>query len=182
MVKPVRTLSFLCIIFCCPFASSTPRDLASLFSGAVGFSVDCFGGNILQVQFWVQKTEVLEYAACRFVLGTISSQRLGLPGANVSGIAAEHGLGSATAPVDRAPVEDPSLGDLNTPFYRMRFGRDLRLAEVRWSDISSSFGSEVLSVTALRYSSLLSSLHSLSRRGKHIARCSADVNDGIKNQ
>jgi hypothetical protein len=122
------------------------------------------GGTILHVPLWVEKKKKkLEYAACRFVLGTISSQRLGLPGANVSGIAAEHGLGSATTPVDRAPVEDPSLGDLNTPFYRMRFGRDLRLAEVRWPDISSSFASEVLLVTALRYASLLSSFGSLSQ-------------------
>lgn len=66
---------------------------------------------------------------CRFVLGTISAQRLGLPGANVSGISAEHGPGAA-AGTDRTPTEDPSLNDLSTPFYRMRFGRDLRLAEV----------------------------------------------------
>ena len=65
---------------------------------------------------------------CRFVLGTISAQRLGLPGASVSGISAEHG--PAAADPERAPAEDPSLQDLSTPFYRMRFGRDLRLAEV----------------------------------------------------
>lgn len=65
---------------------------------------------------------------CRFVLGTISAQRLGLPGASVSGISAEHGLRAASA--DRGATDDPSLNDLSTPFYRMRFGRDLRLAEV----------------------------------------------------
>ena len=70
---------------------------------------------------------------CRFVLGTISAQRLGLPGANVSGIPAEHGTGAAGP--DRTPAEDPSLNDLSTPFYRMRFGRDLRLAEVCWHNV-----------------------------------------------
>ena len=70
---------------------------------------------------------------CRFVLGTISAQRLGLPGASVSGISAEQGLRAASA--DRGATEDPSLNDLSTPFYRMRFGRDLRLAEVRFRPV-----------------------------------------------
>jgi hypothetical protein len=31
---------------------------------------------------------------------------------------------------DKTTLEDPSQNDLSAPFYRMRFGRDLRLAEV----------------------------------------------------
>lgn len=31
----------------------------------------------------------------------------------------------------QAALDDPSQNDLSAPFFRMRFGRDLRLAEVR---------------------------------------------------
>lgn len=66
---------------------------------------------------------------CRFVLGPVSAQRLGLPGSDLSS-ADTQSDDKARAQVDRATTDDPSLADLNSQFYRMRFGRDLRLSEV----------------------------------------------------
>jgi hypothetical protein len=38
---------------------------------------------------------------------------------------------AADAAAATAAAEDPAAGELSAPIYRMRFGRDLRLAEVR---------------------------------------------------
>lgn len=63
------------------------------------------------------------------MLGPISAQRLGLPGSDLSS-ADTQSYDKARGQVDRPTTDDPSLTDLNSQFYRMRFGRDLRLSEV----------------------------------------------------
>ena len=65
----------------------------------------------------------------RFVLGPISAQRLGLPGSDLSA-GDSQSAEKARTHTDRPATDDPSLNDLNSQFYRMRFGRDLRLSEV----------------------------------------------------
>jgi len=41
----------------------------------------------------------------------------------------------------QAAQEDPGQNDLSAPFFRMRFGRDLRLAEVRSAPLAPLCGS-----------------------------------------
>jgi hypothetical protein len=66
--------------------------------------------------------------------------RLGLPGpagsasgtiAHVSeGPAAPEAASGTETTAGAAVAEDPAAGELSAPIFRMRFGRDLRLAEV----------------------------------------------------
>lgn len=74
--------------------------------------------------------------SCRVILGHSSSQRLGLPSPSMSGLD-DSGSGVVSGSAGGAG-DDPSRHDLAAPFFRMRFGRDLRLAEVRTSPHRSS--------------------------------------------